>query len=136
MSKGLDDPSNDVEVLQDMPREVKMRLRKVQLEPNARQATLEIVKKDPGADPELLTSEEKVAMALRAEYKLCEILPVVGMAKSSYEYAWNARPKARPKSTPQCGRRSSRRSRPAAAHTATGASPPWWTSASGRFAAS
>ena len=28
--------------------------------------------------------------ALRAEYELCEILPVVGMAKSSYEYAGNA----------------------------------------------
>lgn len=28
--------------------------------------------------------------ALRAEYKLCEILPVAGMAKSSYEYARNA----------------------------------------------
>ena len=28
--------------------------------------------------------------ALRAEYRLCEILPVVGMAKSSYEYARNA----------------------------------------------
>lgn len=28
--------------------------------------------------------------ALRAECKLCEILPVVGMAKSSYEYARNA----------------------------------------------
>ena len=26
-----------------------------------------------------------------AEYKLCEILPVVGMAKSSYEHARNAR---------------------------------------------
>ena len=31
--------------------------------------------------------------ALRAEYKLCEILPVAGMAKSSYEYARNARAK-------------------------------------------
>ena len=31
-----------------------------------------------------------MAEALRAEYKLCEILPVVGMAKSSYEYARNA----------------------------------------------
>jgi len=29
--------------------------------------------------------------ALGAEYRLCEILPVVGMAKSSYEYAGNAR---------------------------------------------
>lgn len=31
--------------------------------------------------------------ALRAEYKLCEILPVAGMAKSSYEYARNAQTK-------------------------------------------
>lgn len=29
--------------------------------------------------------------ALRSRYKLCEILPAVGMAKSSYEYAMNAR---------------------------------------------
>ena len=52
----------------------------------------DVEKKDQGADPELLTNEEKAAMvtALRAEYKLCEILPVVGMAKSSYEYARNA----------------------------------------------
>ena len=31
--------------------------------------------------------------ALRAEYRLCEILPVVGMAKSSYEYARRAQAK-------------------------------------------
>lgn len=69
-----------------------MQIRKVQLELDVRQATLEIVKKDQGADPELLTNEEKAAMAeaLRAEYRLCEILPVVGMAKSSYEYAGSA----------------------------------------------
>lgn len=95
VSKEFDDLPNDVEVLQDMLREAKTRLRKVQLELDVRQATLEIVKKDPGADPELLTNEEKATMveALRAEYKLCEILPVVGMAKSSYEYARNARAK-------------------------------------------
>lgn len=92
VSKEFDDLPDDIEVLQDMLREAKMQLRKVQLELDVRQATLEIVKKDQGADPELLTNEEKAAMveALRAEYKLCEILPVVGMAKSSYEYARNA----------------------------------------------
>lgn len=92
MSKEYDDLPDDIEVLQDMLREAKMQLRKVQLELDVRQATLEIVKKDQGADPELLTNEEKAAMveALRAEYKLCEILPVAGMAKSSYEYARNA----------------------------------------------
>lgn len=31
--------------------------------------------------------------ALRAEYKLCEILPVAGMAKSGYEYARSAQAK-------------------------------------------
>lgn len=31
-----------------------------------------------------------MAEALRAEYRLCEVLPVAGMAKSSYEYARNA----------------------------------------------
>lgn len=89
VSKEFDDLPDDIEVLQDMLREAKMQLRKVQLELDVRQATLEIVKKDQGADPELPTNEEKAAMveALRAEYKLCEILPVAGMAKSGYEYA-------------------------------------------------
>lgn len=92
VSKEYDDLPDDIEVLQDMLREAKMQLRKVQLELDVRQATLETVEKDQGADPELPADEEKAAMveALRAEYKLCEILPVVGMVKSSYEYARNA----------------------------------------------
>ena len=94
-SRGLDDLPDDIEVLQDMLREVKTQLRKAQLELDVRQATLEMVKKDLGADPELPTNAEKAAMAgaLRAEYGLCEILPVAGMAKSSCEYAGNAQAK-------------------------------------------
>ena len=82
---------DDIEVLQDMLREAKMQLRKVQPELGVRQATLETAKEGQGADPELLTNEEKAAIveALRAECRPCEILPVVGMAKSSYEYARN-----------------------------------------------
>ena len=92
VSKEYDDLPDDIEVLQDMLRETKMQLRRAQLELDVRQATLEIVKKDPGADPDRLTNAEKAAMvtALRPKYKLCELLPVVGMAKSSYEYAVNA----------------------------------------------
>ena len=69
MGKEFDGLPDDIEVLQDMLREAKMRLGKVQLGLDARQATLEMVKKDPGADPEPLTNEEKAAMveALRAE---------------------------------------------------------------------
>lgn len=77
-----------------------------------------------------------MAEALRAEYRLCEIPPVAGMAKSGASTPGTPGPKARPKSAPQRGGRSSRRSGPAAAHTATGASPPWQTPASGPFAAS
>jgi transposase-like protein len=75
VSRECDDLPDGIEVLQDMLRETKMQLRKVQLGPGVRQATLEIVKKDQGADPELLTNEEKAAMveALRAECRLCEI---------------------------------------------------------------
>lgn len=45
VGKEFDDLPDDIEVLQDMLREAKMRLRKVQLELDVRRATLEIVKK-------------------------------------------------------------------------------------------
>ena len=51
VSKEFDDLPDDIEVLQDMLREAKMQLRKVQLELDVRQATLEIVKKRPGRRP-------------------------------------------------------------------------------------
>lgn len=45
VSREYDDLPDDIEVLQDMLREAKMRLRRVQLELEVQQATLEIVKK-------------------------------------------------------------------------------------------
>ena len=92
VGKGYDGLPDGIEVLRDMLREAKMQLRKVRLELDVRQATLEIVKKDQGADPELPTNGEKAAMveALGAEYRPCEILPVAGMAKSGYGYAGSA----------------------------------------------
>ena len=62
VSKEFDDLPDDIEVLQDMLRETKLQLRRVQLELDVRQATLETVKKDPGAAPGLLTNAEKAAM--------------------------------------------------------------------------
>lgn len=93
VSKEFDDLPDDVEALQDMLRAAKLQLRRVQLELDVRQATLEIVKKDPGTDPNRLTNQEKAELvdALRPRWRLREILPIVGMAKSSYEYARNAR---------------------------------------------
>ena len=95
VSREFDDLQDDVEVLRDMLREAKTRLRKVQLELDVRQATLDTAEKDPGAEPDLPANAEKAAMveALRAEYKLCGILPVAGTAKSSCGHARNARAK-------------------------------------------
>ena len=45
VGREFDDPPDDIEVLRDMLREAKTRLRRVQLEPGVRQATLEMVKK-------------------------------------------------------------------------------------------
>lgn len=45
VSKEFDDLPDDIEALRDMLRETKMRLRRVRLELDVRQATLEIVKK-------------------------------------------------------------------------------------------
>ncbi len=92
VGKGSDGPPDDVEQPRDMLREARMRLRKVQLELDVRQATLEMVKKDPGADPDRLANAEKAAMAaaLRARHGLCELLPAAGMAESSCGYAGNA----------------------------------------------
>lgn len=68
VGKEYDDLPDDIEVLQDMLREAKMQLRRVRLELDVRRATLEIVKKDQGAEPGLPTNAERAAMveALRA----------------------------------------------------------------------
>ena len=99
VSKEFDDLPDDIERLQDMLREAKMRLRKVQLELDVRQATLEIVKKDPGADPDRLANAEKAAMvtALRTKYKLCELLPWWAWPRAATSTRGTCSSKARPR---------------------------------------
>ena len=63
VSREHDGLPDDAEALQDMLREARMQLGKVQPGPGVRQATLETAKEGQGADPELLTNEEKAAMA-------------------------------------------------------------------------
>ena len=92
VSKEFDDLPDDIDELRDMLREAKMQLRKVELELAVRNATLEIVKKDPGTDPNRLTNKEKAFLidSLRDRRRLKDLLEAVGMAKSSYEYAAKA----------------------------------------------
>lgn len=92
VSKEFDDLPDDIDELRSMLREAKARLRKVELELAVRNATLEIVKKDPGTDPNRLTNGEKAFLidSLRGRWRLKDLLDAVGMAKSSYEYASKA----------------------------------------------
>ena len=61
--RGSDDLPDGAGVSRDVPREAKTQPGRVQPGPGARQATLEIARKDPGADPELPADAERAAMA-------------------------------------------------------------------------
>ena len=84
-------PTDEAELAQ-MALDLRAEVRRLQTGPDVRSATLEIVKKDLGTDPNRLTNREKALLvdSLRGKWKLRELLAAVGMAKSSYEYAANA----------------------------------------------
>ena len=92
VSKTYDDLPDDIESLKNMKFNLKEQVRMLQLEIDVRQATLEILKKDLGTDPNRLKNTEKAAiiMSLRPKWKLKELLAVMNMSKSSYEYAAKA----------------------------------------------
>lgn len=121
VSKEFDDLPDDIDELRDMLREAKMQLRKVELELAVRNATLEIVKKDPGTDPNRLTNKEKAFLidSLRDRWRLKDLLEAVGMAKSSYEYAAKAAGRGESATRPESASPSRGRSRTAAGRTAT-----------------
>jgi transposase InsO family protein/transposase-like protein len=65
---------------------------RLRMEKDILEATVEMVKKDPGADPASLTNREKAILigALRTVYPLTDLLACLDMAKSSYFYQVNA----------------------------------------------
>ena len=136
--RGSDDPPDGAEVSRDMLREAKTQPGRARPGPDVRQATLEIARKDPGADPELPADAEKAATATAPgdKYKLCEILPAVGMAKSSHGCARGARPGGEAEGHAAAGRPWRGRPGPVAAPTATGASQRGPTQAASREGAS
>ncbi|WP_418862969.1 IS3 family transposase [Slackia isoflavoniconvertens] len=92
VSNKYDELPDDAEELRQMAEDLRLKVRKLQLELDVREATLEIVKKDPGTDPNRLTNREKALLidSLRGKYRLREPLEATGIAKSSCEYASNA----------------------------------------------
>lgn len=63
-------------------------IRKLSMEKDVLKGAIEIVKKDPGADPKTFSNKEKTLLigALRTEYSLSELLSLLEIAESSYFY--------------------------------------------------
>ena len=68
--------------------ELKRQIKKLELEKDVLEGTVEILKKDPGGDPKNLTNKEKTDLvdALKNKYPERELLACLGLARSSYFY--------------------------------------------------
>jgi len=79
---------DDKDLLLSEIKALERQIKKLKLEKAILEGTVEIIKKDPGADPKSLTNKEKARLigALRNDYPLNELLACLGMARSSYFY--------------------------------------------------
>ncbi len=79
---------NDKESLELEVKRLKEQIRKLELEKDILEKTADIIKKDPGINPEKLTNKEKTEVidALKNKYKLKELLCFLKLSKSSYFY--------------------------------------------------
>lgn len=68
--------------------ELKRQIKKLELEKDILEGTVEILKKDPGVDPKNLTNKEKTDLvdALKNKHPVKELLACLGLARSSYFY--------------------------------------------------
>lgn len=89
MPKAEDKPiPDDRDALLSEIESLKRQIKRLKLEKDILEGTVEIVKKDPGVDPKSLTNKEKATLAdaLKNEYPLKELLDCLRMACSSYFY--------------------------------------------------
>jgi putative transposase len=68
--------------------ELKCQIKKLELEKDILEGTVEILKKDPGVDPKNLTNKEKTDLvdALKNKHPVKELLVCLRLARSSYFY--------------------------------------------------
>lgn len=94
INRGIDHA--DVERLGKEVEGLKAEIRRLKMEKAVWKGAVELVKKDPGADPTNLTNREKATLvgALRGEFPVTDLLSAVGMAKSSYYYQRGAMARA------------------------------------------
>ena len=87
MKPRIDIP-NDKESLEIEVRHLREKIHRLELEKDILEKTVDIIKKDPGTNPENLTNKEKTIVigALRDKYKLKELLTFLNLNKSSFFY--------------------------------------------------
>ena len=86
--------AKNAEVLKELQRarreleETEKRLHRARMECDVLEKVAEVLKKEKGADPRRMSNREKAAVigALRNKYSLKELLELLNIAKSSYEY--------------------------------------------------
>ena len=86
MQRKKDDRS--IEELEEYAESLRRDIGRLELQRAILEGTVELLGKDPGADPGMLTNREKTILveSLRPAHKLNVLLDAVGMAKSSYLY--------------------------------------------------
>ena len=98
--------------------ELRRRCGELELENAILRGTVDILKKDPGADPSDLTRAERAALAesLRAEFGLARVLAALSLPRSTFYHrlAAASAPDPTPRSGPSCARSSRRRAAPTA----------------------
>ncbi|MGV8083489.1 MAG: IS3 family transposase [Coriobacteriia bacterium] len=79
---------DDKEALESEVECLKKQIRRLKMERDILEGTVEIVKKDPGADPKNLTNVEKTLLidALKTTHRLVDLREHLGISKSSYFY--------------------------------------------------
>ena len=89
VSRPYDDLPDGIRESERMRSDLRAQVRKLRLEMDVRQATLEIPKKGPGTDPSRLANAERAATAspLRPRWGLKDLPAPMQMAKGSHEYA-------------------------------------------------
>ena len=81
------DMTDDVDALRSQAAELQEQIKRLELRKAILEGAVELLGKDQGVDPEMLTNREKalIANSLRPTRKLNEILSELGMSRSNYQ---------------------------------------------------
>lgn len=87
VSKAYESLPEEIEALKLMADDLRIEVRRLQIERDVHEAALDILKKKTNLENLSNRDKAKLVTSLRSKWKLKDLLEIVRMAKSSYEYA-------------------------------------------------